>query len=379
MTEKISSAAVGVKINEWYRYIRIFSVPDAEILKAEIERDIQEMEEDQDLLLYYSLMEFRHRIMLEYIAPSENSSSHPSISELLHNIDNKQARLKGILEYYYNFFRGMYENEKREYISAITYYKQAENKLALVEDEVEKAEFFFKIAEVYYYMKQTYFSMHYAQKALERYREQETYNLRIIQCHTIMAGNWIDANRYEKAVLHLKKALEMAEEEKNKPMIARALYNIGVCYYNQDLYEQSVDHFQKAILIFKEEGFIKSLPQAYFLMTQIHFKQKNKKKAQLFFDEGCEHSNEVGDSIYSLKFEFLKGLYLDGPDTKKIDHCLLHLESKKMFPDVEDMSLDVAKYYHENECFEMSSLYFLKVEEARKQTQRGDCLYEVEV
>ncbi|MCY9218516.1 aspartate phosphatase, partial [Bacillus haynesii] len=68
-------------------------------------------------------------------------------------------------------------------------------------------------------------------------------------------------------------------------------------------------------------------------------KQKNKKKAQLFFDEGCEHSNEVGDSIYSLKFEFLKGLYLDGPDTKKIDHCLLHLESKKMFPDVEDMSL----------------------------------------
>ncbi|XBO85244.1 hypothetical protein AAGG52_12845 [Bacillus licheniformis] len=42
-----------------------------------------------------------------------------------------------------------------------------------------------------------------------------------------------------------------------------------------------------------------------------------------------------------------------------------------MFPDVEDMSLDVAKYYHENECFEMSSLYFLKVEEARKQTQRG--------
>lgn len=62
-----------------------------------------------------------------------------------------------------------------------------------------------------------------------------------------MAGNWIDANRYEKAVLHLKKALEMAEEEKNKPMIARALYNISVCYYNQDLYEQSVDHFQKAI------------------------------------------------------------------------------------------------------------------------------------
>ena len=74
------------------------------------------------------------------------------------------------------------------------------------------------------------------------------------------------------------------------------------------------------------------LPPASILFNDTNsFQTKKQEETQLFFDEGCAHSNEVGDSIYSLKFEFLKGLYLDGPDTKKIDHCLLHLESKKCF------------------------------------------------
>lgn len=104
----IPSSAVGQKINEWYRYIRTFSVPDAEVLKAEIQQELKHMQHDSNLLLYYSLMEFRHQLMLDYLEPLEklNIEDQPSLSELSRNIDSNQADLKGLLDYYVNFFAG---------------------------------------------------------------------------------------------------------------------------------------------------------------------------------------------------------------------------------------------------------------------------------
>lgn len=112
----IPSSAVGQKINEWYRYIRTFSVPDAEILKAEIKQELDHMEPDSNLVLYYSLMEFRHQLMLDYLEPLEKLKieDQPTLSEILDNIDNSQAGLKGLLDYYVNFFKGMFEFDKRE-------------------------------------------------------------------------------------------------------------------------------------------------------------------------------------------------------------------------------------------------------------------------
>lgn len=62
------------------------------------------MEEDQDLLLYYSLMEFRHRVMLDYIKPFGEDTSQLEFSELLEDIEGNQYKLTGLLEYYFNFF-----------------------------------------------------------------------------------------------------------------------------------------------------------------------------------------------------------------------------------------------------------------------------------
>lgn len=339
------------------------------------------MEEDQDLHLYYSLMEFRHNLMLEYLEPLEKMriEEQPRLSDLLLEIDKKQARLTGLLEYYFNFFRGMYELDRREYVLAIQFFKKAESKLVFVKDKIDKAEFFFKMSEVYYYMKQTYVSMDYARQAFEIYSEQTTYDIRMIQCQSLFGANFLDLKQYEKAIAHFQKAFTLAKTEQQPQLMGRTLYNIALCKQNQNSFESAIEYVKKSIQVFEGSKMLPSLPQAFFLITQIYFKLGKIDNACEYHKKGKEYSAAAGDTVYLTEFEFLESLYLSGPDEERIEKCFVFLESKMMYADIEDFALDVAKYYHQQENYKKASHYFLKVEEARQHIQGGVNLYEMEV
>lgn len=90
MVQKIPSVDVASKMNEWYSMIRENKVTDAEFLKAEIQREIDEMEEDQTVLAYYSLIDLRHKIMLKDLKPNQAIDIKDSLKE----IELKKKRLK---------------------------------------------------------------------------------------------------------------------------------------------------------------------------------------------------------------------------------------------------------------------------------------------
>ncbi|WP_186318397.1 RapH N-terminal domain-containing protein, partial [Bacillus pumilus] len=66
----IPSPVVAVKINEWYKHIKRFNVKESEVLREEVRKEIDAMEEDEQAVLYFQLMEFRHQLMLDYVQPS---------------------------------------------------------------------------------------------------------------------------------------------------------------------------------------------------------------------------------------------------------------------------------------------------------------------
>lgn len=376
MKQTIPSSYVGLKINEWYTHIRQFHVAEAERVKLEVEREIEDMEEDQDLLLYYSLMEFRHRVMLDYIKPFGEDTSQLEFSELLEDIEGNQYKLTGLLEYYFNFFRGMYEFKQKMFVSAMMYYKRAEKNLALVSDDIEKAEFAFKMAEIFYNLKQTYVSMSYAVQALETYQMYETYTVRRIQCEFVIAGNYDDMQYPERALPHLELALDLAKKEGNPRLISSALYNLGNCYEKMGELQKAAEYFEKSVSICKSEKF-DNLPHSIYSLTQVLYKQKNDAEAQKKYREGLEIARQYSDELFVELFQFLHALYGKNIDTESVSHTFQFLEEHMLYPYIEELAHDAAQFYIENGQPEKALSFYEKMMHAQKQIQRGDCLYEI--
>ncbi|PLV33953.1 Response regulator aspartate phosphatase A [Bacillus subtilis subsp. subtilis] len=376
MKQTIPSSYVGLKINEWYTHIRQFHVAEAERVKLEVEREIEDMEEDQDLLLYYSLMEFRHRVMLDYIKPFGEDTSQLEFSELLEDIEGNQYKLTGLLEYYFNFFRGMYEFKQKMFVSAMMYYKRAEKNFALVSDDIEKAEFAFKMAEIFYNLKQTYVSMSYAVQALETYQMYETYTVRRIQCEFVIAGNYDDMQYPERALPHLELALDLAKKEGNPRLISSALYNLGNCYEKMGELQKAAEYFEKSVSICKSEKF-DNLPHSIYSLTQVLYKQKNDAEAQKKYREGLEIARQYSDELFVELFQFLHALYGKNIDTESVSHTFQFLEEHMLYPYIEELAHDAAQFYIENGQPEKALSFYEKMVHAQKQIQRGDCLYEI--
>lgn len=58
----------------------------------------------------------------------------------------------------------MYEFDHKEYVDAISYYRKAERELNAVSDEMEQAEFHYKIADAYYQIDQHFVSLNHLKK-----------------------------------------------------------------------------------------------------------------------------------------------------------------------------------------------------------------------
>ncbi|AWI36296.1 aspartate phosphatase response regulator [Bacillus safensis FO-36b] len=376
--EKVLSSHVGLKINEWYYHIQRFNVPDAEAYKEEIKSMLDHMEENQDLLLYFSLMEFRHKLMLDYLNPLENGKERANFKELAMKIKRDQEKLTGLLEYYFNFFYGMYEFENYEYLNAITFYKRAEKKLSLVSDDIERAEFNYKMAEIYYHMKQTHMSMHHIAQAIECYREKETYTVREIQCSFVIGLNYIDMGCPEKAIPHFQHALEKAADNSTKRLKGSALYNLGLSYFHNNNLSMAIKYFNESIHSFKEQGYehLNKILDPLVMLTKSYFKDNQSDLGLYALNYGIELAEKLKDDIFINTFIMLKSLYIDN-NVNRITESMAYLESKSFFANLEDLAKDAAKHYNKAGDLERSNEFYEKILYFQHQIKRGDCLYEI--
>ncbi len=289
-------------------------------MKAEVEQEINEMEEDEYLLIYYTLMKFRHQLMLDYLEPV-TTRVRPTIDELLEKIEASNKGISGLLCYYSLFFRGMYEFDQKQYVKAIGFYREAEKQLVHVHDEIERAEFHFKLAEAYYGMKQSHVSMHHVKQALDIYDQYELYKVRKIQCLFVISGNYIDFKRYEKSQPHLEKALELSKELDNKRLISSALYNLGTNFGDRGDYEKAEIFLRQAVEI-TEKAKLSNLPHSLFSYAKFLFKQGKMAEGIQASKKGLSAAVYQGDKLFENLQGYLKALYVDAVDQQGVNETI---------------------------------------------------------
>ncbi|PAC95867.1 Rap family tetratricopeptide repeat protein [Bacillus paralicheniformis] len=359
---------VATKMNFWYTALKNNWPGKAEDTRKEVERELEQMEQNQDVIVYYNLLLFRHNLQFDYMYSDAGGNLASRFDEFKKIRD--QNSLEGMLEYYYQFFAGMYHFRQKELILALNFYRNAEKQLDSFDcDELEKAEFYFKASEVYYHMKQTFFSMNYANRAYNIYKKYDTYGERRVQCQFILTGNLIDKMYPEKALVNLHKALEESNNLGANHLIGSSHLNLGICYNQLEELEKSSNHLKEALNLYRD-GYLSFLPKTLFNLSYVMAKLRKLGNAEDAYLEGKEVAENNRNFDILAKLEMIKGLYLSF-DLDLIRDSFKFFRENGMYADMEDYGVIVAEALTKREKTYDALEFYRIAYDARRQIQRS--------
>ncbi|AQP98317.1 Rap family tetratricopeptide repeat protein [Bacillus sp. 275] len=358
---KIEFEKVARNLNEWYRIIKQNNIPKATAMREKIVKALPDMEENQNVLLYFNLIDSRFKLMTENYSESGHLLGKMNYEALETSTDD-------MIQYYFYLFNGMYHFYEKDFIEAINFYRIAENKLNKVPDEIERAEFHFQTAIAYYEIRQNFFSLNHAEKALESFKAHEGYTNRVIKCHMLFAMNKVDLQEWEEAFSLYKHAIHLASQNKDGHSEGLGHFNLGVCYEKQERLEEAKEQFQKALAIPAHCESVYSVRSMYML-TRVFYKLGSNEQAREWGTKALAYAHEVNEEVYKTKLNLIYFLY-DATDPASFDLSMNVLKEKKLWDDVADLCQMAAFHFKKQDNTRLSSKYFEEACTAKDQILR---------
>ena len=356
----VASVNVANLINQWYVHIKKRDVSNAVELRDRIKGLLNVMEEDQDVLLYFNLLDYRFRVLMEDVA---GEPQLPPIAE-------DKAKTDGLLRYYHFLFKGMYESARSNYSKALNCFRVAERQLDNVEDEIEKAEFHYKLGNLYYFTKTTLLSFHHLSIAKSIYRAYEEYKTQSINCTVLLALNYIDDGRLTRAENMLKSCAERLIKMGDNHLLAAVYYDLGFLKIQEDKHEEALEYFD---LSFKTDDIEKNAPimymQCIYESARSTYKIGEVDKALKWVHLGFEFAQKTNNINFSLKFSILNICYsapLEG--VPQVKEFIEMLEEREAYVDIEALAEDVANVYSSLNNYKYSTYFLEKAIKSSKLT-----------
>lgn len=367
MSGLIASQEVGNMLNTWNLAIQKGDLSAAIEMQDDIDRAIDLMEENQDILLYYQLLSFRLKLKLQNISRNLDKPFFQRNAP-----DEKEEKTNKLMSYYFYFYNGIYHDYLQDYDKALSYFRIAEKKLAYVDDEIEKAEFHYKIAVLFYDLKMTFLSKYHAQIACDTFNAHETYIKRQINCRMLHALNLIDQFEYDKARALFSEAENMIESINDNHLIIHLYYNMGFLESKKENLEEASALFRRTLSYKEIENQDLLKLRCLYELSRIEISSKSNDAIE-WIDLGISLSEQVNHNVFQIKFKLLKELLYEKNQSQlnNINNLCLELEEKRIWVDLEEILVDVAKYLEGRGLLKQSLNYYKRALLASQYVGKG--------
>ncbi len=370
----IGCGVVGVKMNEWQKDIKRLNVKECEVVREEVRKEMDGMEEDEEGVVYFELMELGDELMVDYV---EGCKKGLEGCEYLKGVEGEGKKMGGFVEQYLKFLEGMYEFRMGEFVKGMMLYRGGEKGLEEVGDEVEKGELYQKMWEVFYEMKERDMCMYQVSVGYDRYKGYKRdwiYMVGEINCLSVVGGNYMDLESRDKGLSCFCLGLEKGKGVGNKDIMFREVQNVGMCYEGLNEIRKGVWYFEEGIL--EGEGMGERLFEGYYELRGIDVNEKELIEGGEFYEKGKEELGLDKDDLLLDMLKVVENLFFKCGNVSEVLGWLEKLESGRGLGQMEEVGLEGGGFYSENGGVDECVKLYEKMIQAEKEIERGDCLYE---
>ncbi|WP_143594505.1 tetratricopeptide repeat protein [Terribacillus sp. 7520-G] len=326
----VDDKVFGELLHDFYNVMKLERENEAAILAETIDamKNASESEEER---ITADLLHIRYQVMRNEVRTAE---------ELLEQFEARRHSLSRQNAYFYHYFKGQILFKKKKWKEAIRYYEYAENYMT---EEEEKADFYYKLANAYY---QTYIpalSALHTTKALS-FAAVHKQQLHLAKCKLLLGLNHMEIRNFEQAERNLREVLDCqpAPHETSLDLTSMVHHNLGLLCFVQHLFDEAVNHFEKAVHSDPCTHYMKSL----YYLTESCFRANRIQDAMHYYHLGFAKSKEEGDVHYQWAFAMLHKQFVDRDSFEAVwTQGIDYFEATGEKDSVQYYSLRMAEYY----------------------------------
>lgn len=353
----ISEATEDI-LEDWNTKITQRNIKEAKNLKKEVDVMFQRLDDIESEKNYLILSGY-------YYLLQNNSLELKMIIERMGNIPE--------LSFYHHFFQGIRAYNLRRYDDALDCYRIAEKYLNK-NNPIETAEFYYRVAAVYYQVQETLMSVNLIQKALEVFEKNGKYRNRLGDCRMLLGLNYIDMRQFVEAEDQFHIARDIAQRINDSGLLARINHNLGFMYAEQGLSEAAVRYLSN-VLRDEDYDYSESYIKTIFLLTREYFKLNQIDAGKEWYEKGIALAHELNNVEYKVKFTLLNALHLDNKDFEStFKSGIAYLQQEKLWLDIEEYAQIFARFYLDCKGYQKAAEYYEIAIEAKNEIKKMEGL-----